>query len=503
MMCMQYLRNLTLPQKALGLIIAVFGCIFYITVIGNHYYFRTNAFDYAVYNFALWDYSHFHMNTIPSIQVFGDLKIKLIQGHFTLALMYLVPAYWLLNWLTGSYTLLVLLVTCILWSGWAIYRLIQLKTNDDWLAVISVLYYFLLQGRYASFSADFHEVTIACCFVPIFLVYFELRKYWTAITIFILLLFSREDFALWFVFIFIVLIIWHWKEKKIIRLCLAGILASVIYFILLFKVFIPMCETPNVHYTLFQYSSLGGTPWEAVVHILKHPIDAFKLLYKNAAPDHYTDDVKKEFYRVYIISGGFLMLLRPQYIIWFIPIIAQKMFNDDYVRWSIMGYYGDQVVAIFPISIFLAVSAFRSKGVRYFLAVAACILAFSETRYKMNINNRDLVWGNTIKENVFDPNFFHPGYDVAKIHADLKLIPPDAKVCASESILPHVSQRPYAYEFPDVEDAGYIAVFTFKNFYATDDVTYRKALDQYLLNPSWKVIAYNPPFLLMKKIQDE
>jgi hypothetical protein len=81
----------------------------------------------------------------------------------------------------------------------------------------------------------------------------------------------------------------------------------------------------------------------------------------------------------------------------------------------------------------------------------------------------------------------------------LKLIPPDAKVCASSSILPHLAQRKYAYEFPDVEDAEYIALFTFHDFYNVDEGTYSEELIKYLSNPSWGIIANTSSFLLLKK----
>jgi uncharacterized membrane protein len=494
-----YLKLLPLSQKVLHLIIAVFGCIFYTTVIGNHYYFRTAAFDYSVYNFAFWDYSHFHINPVPSWYVFQRGPITFIQDHFSLTLMYFIPVYWLLNWITGSYTLLILQVTMTLICSWAIYRLIKLKTNDEWLSVLSVLYYFLLIGHYCSFNSDYHDLTLICCGIPIFLLCFELKKYRIAFVIFILLLFSREDISLWLIFIFIMLIVWNWKEKKIVWYSVSGILISLAYFIVVFKIFIPMCETTG-HYSAFQYSALGKNPGEALLHVIKYPIETFKLLYLNPLSDHAFDGVKKEFYLVYLISGGFLLLIRPQYFIWFIPLIAQKMFNDNPIRWSIEGYYCDQIITILPISVFLIISYFKNKRVRYFLAISICLFAFSETYYKMNSNNRVLSWDSTIKENIFNPVFFHPPYNAAKIHSDLNLIPATAKVSASESIIPHLSQRLYAYEFPDIQDAEYIAVFTYKNYYLVDSATYSKVLNQYITSPHWKIIAYHPPFLLIKKV---
>jgi uncharacterized membrane protein len=496
----KYVGNLPLSKKVFYLVMLVFGGIYYTTVIANHYYFRTYAFDYAVYNFVFWDYAHFHISVVPCNQVWGHMQRIQLQDHFSFILMYLVPFYWLLNWLTGSYTLLILQTTLIMVSAWAIYRLIKLKTNDDWLAVLSVLFYFLLQGRYASFSSDCNISILACSLVPVFLLLFELRKYTASFILLVLLLFSREDMPLWFVFIFIVFAIWHRKERKILAYCLAGMVTSIVYFILLFKVFIPLVETPNMQYGLFQYSALGGTPLEALFHIFKHPVDTFKLLYKNPLPDHTFDHVKTEFYWVYLISGGFLLFLRPQYFIWFIPIIAQKMFNDEQIRWGIVGYYGITVVTIFPVSIFMIISIFKQKWIRYSVSIIVCVLALYVTWYKSNILNRSVIWGNTVKENIFDPAFFHPGYDPAKIHNELKLIPSGSKICASESILPHLAQRRYPYSYPDIEDAYYLALFTFRDFYQMDDNSYRNELYKYVFSPSWESVAYNPPLIILKKV---
>ena len=472
---MNFLRNLKempLSQKVFYIIMLLFGCIFFTTLIGNHYYFRTYAFDYGVYNFAFWDYAHFHVSLIPCLEVVGNSRMTFMQDHFSLTFWYFVPLFWIFNWLTGSYTLLILLALFILWSGWATYKLIKLKTNDEWLAVISVLYYFLLQGRYSSFASDCNILIIICCFVPLFLFYFELKKYVVAGILLILLLFSREDMPIWFIFIFLVIGTWHWKDKRVLALCVGGILVCIVYFIVLFKAFIPMLETPNKPYTLFQYSVLGKTPTEALGYCIMHPIDTFKLLYINQFHNPVFNNVKEEFYLVYLISGGFILFFRPQYFIWFIPVIAQKVFNDDEGRWGINGYYSITIVTLLPISVFLIISKFKLRWLRYSFSILVCIMALSVTWYKMNINNRAVPWGTTIKENMFDPAFFHPDYDAGLIHKVLKLIPPDAKLSASSSILPHVSQRSYIYEFPDFKGADYIAAFTFKDYYVSSDSAY-------------------------------
>lgn len=494
-----FLKSIASPKKVLWFIMVVFGSIFYTTFIANHYYFRTFTSEYANYNFAFWDYAHFHVSTNTLFYIYGARQRTFLQDHFSLTLMYFVPVYWLLNWLTGSYTLMIILVSMILVSAFALYKLIRLKTQDDWLAVIAVLYYFLLQGHYSSFSADCNIYTLAFCLVPPFLWYFESGKYRIACIVLLLFLFSREDMPLYAIFIFIVLLIWHRKERRVMRYCIGGIILSVICFLLIFKMLIPLSDTPQSAYNLFQYSALGNTPGEALLHCIKHPVSTFELLYQNPLPDHAADNVKTEFYTVYFISGAFLLFLRPQYLIWFLPILAQKMFNDAPARWGIVAYYCDGVVTMLPVSIFLTLTIFKTKWIRYSIALIVCALACGVTCYKMNKYNT-VQWESTEKQNMFAPGFFHASCDPAKVYKELDLIPADASVCASESILPHLAQRKYAYFFPDVEDAEYMAVFMYKDNYMLTENEYQKALNQYMYNPSWSILVNDPPFLLLKNI---
>lgn len=475
---------------------SLFGALFFTIVIANHYFFRTTTFDYGTFNFELWDYAHFRISRFPFIYW---VKVNLLQDHFTFLLMYFIPIYWIINWLTCTYTLDIITIIFILWSGWATYKLILLKSGDGWLGIGSLLYSFLLFGRYSAFSVDGHIGVIIPCFIPVFLYYFESRKYVLSAFLFILTLFSREDMGLCFFFIFIVLLIWHWKEKKLVRMIVLYMFVSLVYFILVFKILIPMVNTPDKQYSMFNFSALGSDPGSAFIFILKHPVKSIKMLFVNHLDNPLYNGIKVEFYKVYLISGGFVLFFRPQYIIWFIPLIAQKMWNDDPIRWSIETYYSTPTIAMLPISVFVILSNLKVKKLNYFLTVIICILTLYETIHKMNPDYH-LLWSNTrAKGDIFEPEFFHPPFDAKKIHSDLNLIPDDAKVCASESILPHLSQRRCIYEFPDIEDADYIAIFAFHDWYRCSEKEYFTQRDKIICSAAWNLIANDFPFLLFKK----
>ncbi len=363
-------------------ILFLFGVLILFMGITNHYFFRCFVFDYGNYNFAFWDYSHFRLSSMPTYP--GNF----LQDHYSFLLMYFVPVYWLLNWLTGTYTLIIIQNALILIAAWYTYKLIKLKTENFWLSAGVLVYYFVLLGRYSTFASDVNLAVMSACFIPVFLYYFELRKFFISLVILILSLLSRENIPIWFIFIFIVLIIQHRNEKKAVIFSLLGLAFSMLYFIILFKILIPAVESDEKQFTLFNYAALGAGPGEALSFVLHNPIETVKMFYMNHLEKPEYDGIKTEFYLVYLISGGMVLLLRPQYLIWFIPIVAQKVLNDAPIRWGILTYYSIEVVTLLPLSVFLAIASLKSRKLQTGLTIAVCVAALSMTIHKMNRANR-------------------------------------------------------------------------------------------------------------------
>ncbi len=479
-------------------IIAFFGLVIFTIGITNHYLFKTVTWDYANYNFAFWDYSHFRISRVPT----WPGNINFLQDHFSLTLMYFVPLYWLLNWLTGTYTLIIIQCSLILIAAWYSFKIVQLKTDNFWLQTGVLVYYFVLLGRYTSFNGDVNLAVISACFIPVFVYYFEIKKYWIAFIILILSLFSRENIPIWFIFIFIVLAIQHRKEKKALLYSVSGIFISLAYFILLFKIFIPALETDEKQFSLFNYAALGANPGEALSFALKNPVDTIKLFFINHSGDPAYDGVKAEFYFVYIISGGFVLFLRPQYFIWFIPIVAQKVLNDSFIRWGIASYYSVEVVTLLPLSVFLTLSSVKSKPIQNTLTIILCVATLGVTIHKLDRVNNQVPWTLApYKVKIYDKHFFDAPFNIKKVTKLLNSIPPDAKVSASNVIAPHLAQRQFIYFFPTVFDADYIVFSVSDNYYLMSAEENEKYREQYLNSPDWEIIAEeNPVFLLKKKV---
>ncbi len=475
------------------LILIFFGIVVFSMGLLNHYLFRTVAHDYGNYNFAFWDYSHFRISPLTSFR--GNF----LQDHFSFTLMYFIPVFWLLNWITHTYTLIIIQQSFVLIAAWYSYKLVRLKSDNLWLGAGVIFYYFILLGRYTAFSADVNLAIISACFIPIFIYYFKTKKYILSLIILILSLFSRENIPIWFIFIFVVLLIDHRKEKKAVLISITGIIVSVVYFILLFKVFIPSIETPGISYQLFNYAALGKTPGDAILFILNHPVESVKLFFVNHLNNPAFDGIKAEFYWVYLISGGFILLLRPKYIIWFIPIVAQKVLNDLPSRWGIVSYYSIEVVTLLPLSVFLTLASIRSKVLQNSLVIIICIATIATTIYKMDKQNLKVPSKmNASKVKIYDKAFYKTPFDVKKVNQLLKQIPPEAKVSASNILLPHLAQRQHIYFFPNVNDADYIIFSVFDNNYLFNNNHDENIRNMYFSDPNWKIIAKEFPVFLLK-----
>ncbi len=477
------------------LVLGAFSALMLFMGIMNHYYFRSFVFDYGNYNFAFWDYSHFRISSMPTYS--GNF----LQDHYSFLLFYLIPAYWLLNWLTGTYTLIILQNSLIVIAAWYSYKLIRLKSQNLYLSTGVLVYYFILLGRYSTFACDTNLAVISACFIPIFIYYFEIRKYFIASVVFILSLFSRENIPIWFIFIFIVLIIEHKDDKKAVRLSLVGITISVLYFILLFKVLIPGVENDEKQFTLFNYSALGPEPGTALKYVVLHPWETLKMFFVNHLDNPNYRWIKVEFYQVYLISGGFILLTRPKYLIWFIPIVAQKVLNDAPIRWGILTYYSIEVVTLLPLSVFLALSSMKSVKLQNNLTLVIIVATLSTTICKMNRSHRIVPDSfRPEKEKVYDKRFYQSDYNLRKTHKLLKQIPKDSRVSTSEDFFPHLAQRFHIYFFPEVRDAEYIVFSVFDDYFRMSHMENERIRDKYLNSSKWEIIAKEfPVFLLHKK----
>jgi uncharacterized membrane protein len=421
---------------------------------------------------------------------------NILSDHFSLYPLLVSPFYWIF----GEWTMLIFQFLAILVGGFGIYKYVLNLTKNTTISTIAVAHFFSFYGIYSALSFDYHDNVVATMFVPWFLLYFEQKNWRKSVLCFILIIIAKENMALWAVFLgfgvsFKALL---QKDKQTALKGLFFALAAAIYFILVIKVIIPSLATPGRDYLHNSFNALGGNFGEVLVNILKHPIDALKLLFYNHSGDPMYDGMKAETYLALALAGGFMLVLAPEYLIMLLPILGQKMFNDLPIRWGISVHYSIEFAPIIVIGLYTVIHQIK----KYKVAFASVFLASTFISSASFLDHRTSEYYNQINSQFYKKQHWKRDFDVSEVNKLLKIIPPNAKVSAQACLTTHLAFRDYIYHFPFINDAEYIALLPAEeNKYPNDAVSYQKTIDELLASGKWKIATKNEAVLILKMVK--
>ncbi|MBL7111258.1 MAG: DUF2079 domain-containing protein [Bacteroidales bacterium] len=477
------------------MIIILFSGLYLAQVISNHYFFRTYAFDYALHNNAIWDFSHFRVNPNPIMT--PPLK-TFFQVHLSYTLIFILPLYWLLNPIAGTYTLLIIEVLFIILGGIGCYKFIKYLTNDYKLALLALFHYFILQGHFASLSSDYNDAIMGSAIITWFIYFFIKNKFVLSSLAFLFVLLSKENMSVWLVFVTVVLIIWQFKNRKARYFAGIYIVIAIAYFIIAMTVMIPYYEDPAFPYWGFHYRSFGETPKEVFKYFLAHPIEVFFKLFYNHNGHKLGNWVKAEYYYYFLICGGWLLFRRPVILLAILPMLAQKMLMDYPSRWSLGAYHSVEIESIYTLSVFYALSKIKNLESKYIIGLVITILCTHATIYGTGAERK--YWHHEIKENVFSPKMYRSDLNIKEIRNALKMVPDDAGVCATNTITPHLAYRSKIYVFPEIRDAEYIVLLDDGNPYPLKMDRFEELKTDYLDSHEWETIYNKYQLTIFRKI---
>lgn len=490
------LKKNVLSQKLLVTsLFLTLGLFHLFIVIVNHYYYRTFAFDYGVYSFAFYDFAHFRISACPVYLT--PFPVTFLQDHFSFTLLILSPLYWVFAPVFGTYSLLIIQWLFILLGAGFTYKFVLLKTQKLWMAASATVYFFVLYSRFSAYQSDCNLVTMGSALVPVFLYAFEARRTVLLITTFSFLILNREDFSLGLAFLCLLLAWLHRKDKPQKRKALLLSLISIICFILIFKFLIPLLENEDKKFSLFNYSALGKTPYEAFLFLLSHPLKTCTMLFANHTAKESGDGIKMAFYLVYFISGGFMLFYRPAYLIAFIPLVTKKMFNDDVMRWSHELYHGVEVASLMPVVVFSILAEIKRGWIKKTLVFLILTLTVGVTIYGIRQSNK--TYFGFSKFNILSPGFYEPDYDIKSIQKAMQTIPDSSAVSASGRLIPHMAFRQKIYYFPRIDDAEYVCISKTGHTYPLSEQQYALEVEKIMKNPEWSVVADKNGFLMLHK----
>ncbi|MBI2723121.1 MAG: DUF2079 domain-containing protein [Bacteroidetes bacterium] len=457
----------------------------------NHYNYRTAAFDLGIYTNSLYEYSHYFNNHHP----FGYYSVTNFLGdHFSLYTMILSP----LSFLFGSYTLLFVQIASIVIGGLGVYKIVSKWFPGSFLAETALFHFLAFYGVFSALAADYHDNVVAAMIVPWFLYYVFEKRFSRALVMAILVCIGKENMPLWMAFICGGLCLLYRHDKPTRAFCLTLAIGSVLFFIIVLKVIMPLFILPGFEGSHLTYSILGSNPLETVLNFITKTRVIFTALFTNIFQPNYLDGIKEETYLCLLFSGGLALLIQPEYLVMLLPIFAQKMFNDDMAKWGINSHYSIEFVPIVIIAFYSSLRYFSNKEFKMAVSLLFCLLTYSTTFCKMY--NRKSEWYSEAYGNVFSQHHYFSFFNQADVEKTISKIPDHAGLSALSSFAPHVALRKDITMFPDIHKADYIFVAESPHEYPLQGEQLHNEIMKYKTSADWETVSeINGVYLFRKK----
>lgn len=482
----------TSKQKiAIYSIVGLFALVYCSISLVNHYNFRTNAYDLGIYNNMMYSYSHLKLNhtSIQQPQISNAFA-----DHFEPVFLLFAPFYWIF----GSYTLLIIQIFLILAGGLGAMRYVQLFSKSNNLSIAILIQFYSMWGVYSALSFDFHNNITAAMMVPWLMFFVHQKKWKPAVAMWLVMLLSKENMALYGIFVCLGLALHYYKEKEIRNFLGILTIISAIYFVCIVKVFIPMFHAPGVGYLYDgMYQSLGSTPQQILENLVNKPGYLFSVLFENYG-DPYYNGIKSELHFSVLISGGIFLLYRPQFLVMLIPIYLQKLFNSDPARWGINYHYSIEFVPVLTIATAVFFHDLKQEGIKKYVPYFIAVITLWYTISKMD--RRVSTWYDKIGTRFYSKEHYQTAYDPAVLARSLKNLPvheTDA-VSAQSALVPRLADRDSIYMYPNVAHARYIVLAPKTNVFPLND-SFNYSLDTLSKSLHWELVENKDEILLYKR----
>jgi uncharacterized membrane protein len=470
----------------LAILFGLFGLIYALIVVPNHYFFRTSALDLGIYTHALYEYAH--LNWADS-EVYEEVPRNLFSDHLDL----FIPLFSPLHWLLGTYTLLIIQLFAILFGAWGVFRYFQ--RDHPQIAILASLYFLSFFGVFGALSFDYHSNVVAACLMPWFFFWVRERRWKQATLVFFLILIAKENMSVWMCFVCLGLSLNYWKRPIMRNRLLLGSAVAAFYFYLAIGWVIPSIA-PDRSYLHFDFTALGSGPAEVIAYIIQHPIDTLTIVFSNHINHPLGDYIKLETWLSLCFVGLPILLRKPQYLLMLAPIFAQKMLNDDMAKWGVNIHYNIEFAPILAIGIFDILSSRRALLWKKWAVV---LVAFFSVITTIRTLDRTLVRIDRSTMRFYQSKHYRRNFDVEEVYRTMKLIPSEAVVSAQFHFLPHLSMREDIYQFPILRDAEYILCSKAANSYPLDEEEFVEKLEDLKASGHWQVQKESDEILLLKR----
>jgi uncharacterized membrane protein len=491
------------------IVLIVAGLIYSSISLVNNFLFRTYFNDLGLYTNAMYNYVH------------GNWQRSLIFAggeHIDLWLILFSP----LSLVFGSYALLLLQIVFILAGGLGVYRYIFLVSNNRMLSLLSQVHFYFFFGIFTALSFDYHSNVPAAMLVPWFFLFLKKEKWINAGFIFFLIIIAKENMPLWMMFITSGLLFLSLKIKKnqshlpqliipsgkneMFRMLLILFVISTSYFIFLSQWFMPKYSFAVIGH-LNDYKLLGGSPLAAIGNLFSHPVEMIKAFFTNHTGNPEGDYLKPEFLLLLVISGGWILIVRPAYLWMCLPLFAQKLLTDNPQFWGLGGQYAIEFAPIITIGIYEFFALQKKKPVDRgatkfsFLKVAAVLSAsFCIIGCFRVLDHTHHAFIDKAAIRFYQERHFVSHTPCETAEEAYRQIPGDAALSVQTHLAPHAALREKIYLYPEINDAEYILLqLNGPGFYPLTKEEFLKMKDSLLESKRWIQTWQKDSLIILQK----
>lgn len=456
-----------MPRRAWWITGSVWG--FFMVIMGlisfpNHYTFRTFGLDLG-YSLQVL---HYHSKGVIVPRALSMTNPNLDEenwrtdSHASPSILTALPFYLI----GGAWGLLVhqWLLVGFMAIGMFAY---SFQRTQSWQAGLWTMIHFFGMWGVTSFMAwDWHEVITGIAWLPWFFYAIEQRKLWLSILSWLLFIGGKENFALWGIWIsLILLLVYRHSEQR--RLLLYFLAIAGVWFVsgyYLYKGGEGGVSRLSVYEYLASQDPIGvlqgkgeKEPFslqKVAKTILLRPQLIWTLLFESPYPDMV--GVKSELHWAVLWSGGWSFWFSPIWLAILVPVYLYKLLFSDPQIWGTLYHYSMEYAAILPIAVLWAVQRWRGT-VWFWVALIGSALAAHIMNLSL-LDHRYSKWYGPDTHRWYSERHYRSFYCYPKIHEGLKLIPRDAPVSAVSRLVPHIPPREEYYHFPAHKQADYIAL---------------------------------------------
>jgi uncharacterized membrane protein len=410
------------PRAVLSAMIAAYIAAFGILTWRQQSNFGTFGYDMGIYDQATWLLAHGHsFITVRGLSVWGN--------HVNVILYLFAPAFWLG---AGPHFLYLVETVWLAAGALPVYWLARHRLADPWLALVFPAAFLLYPALEWMNWWHFHPEALDTTLI-LFAYWFAVRRRWgwfTAAAVATLLCKEDASFA---VLVLGLLVAFRWKER---RLGLAVAAGAAAWLVLCTRVIIPSADHGQNPFYVDFFPNLGHNIGQIAANAVRHPSRLWR-----PALDHRAGQNRIEYYLQLFVPVAFLPIGALGVLLIGLPQLATNAVSSFGYTYRINNHYHSLIIA----AVFVATVEFigRRRRVQVRHALAGILLV---TAVYGNVHWSPSPLGHVWRDGIWA---LHPDSRGGVINDALASIPAGGGVSASYYIIPHLTHRKYAYEWPN------------------------------------------------------